>query len=122
MEELQTYVRGAVNYYEPGITYREALELESWLRTRVRLYYWNATVRSTGNIAKRKPQSREADKQWGKPRTRRRNLLRLGIAREKVHMASRVRKGLPPVGRPSGSSPCWLSQLRFGCGDCVIPQ
>ena len=35
MEELQTYVRGAVNYYEPGITYREALELESWLRTRV---------------------------------------------------------------------------------------
>jgi RNA-directed DNA polymerase len=72
MEELQTYVRGAVNYYEPGITYREALELESWLRTRVRLYYW---------------------KQWGKPRTRRRNLLRLGIAREKVHMASRSRKG-----------------------------
>ena len=72
MEELQTYVRGAVNYYEPGITYREALELERWLRTRVRLYYW---------------------KQWGKPRTRRRNLLRLGIAREKVHMASRSRKG-----------------------------
>lgn len=72
MEELQTYVRGAVNYYEPGMTYREALELESWLRTRMRLYYW---------------------KQWGRPRARRRNLLRLGIAREKVHMASRSRKG-----------------------------
>lgn len=72
MEELQIYVRGAVNYYEPGITYREALELERWLRSRVRLYYW---------------------KQWGRPRARRRNLIRLGIAREKVHMASRSRKG-----------------------------
>jgi hypothetical protein len=112
MEELQIYVRGAVNYYEPGITYREALELESWLRTRVRHYYWNATVRSTGNIAKGKPQSpakrinsggaAQRAPRSGKPRTRRRNLLRLGIAREKVHMASRSRKGLPPVGRPSG--------------------
>jgi len=72
MEDLQRYVRGAVNYYEPGITYREALALDSWLRTRVRLYYW---------------------KQWGRPRARRRNLLRLGIAREEVHKASRSRKG-----------------------------
>ena len=45
--ELQTYVRGAFNYYGLGILYREALELDSWLRTRVRLYYW---------------------KQWGRPR------------------------------------------------------
>ena len=32
-------------------------------------------------------------KQWGRPRTRRRNLLRLGIGRHEVHMASRSRKG-----------------------------
>ena len=72
MEELQQYVRGAVNYYEPGMTYSETRDLDGWLRRRVRLYYW---------------------KQWGRPRARRRNLLRLGVNREKVHMASRSRKG-----------------------------
>ena len=72
MEDLQLFVRGALNYYSCGMTYREVCELDGWLRRRVRLYYW---------------------KQWGRPRTRRRNLLRLGINREKVHMASRSRKG-----------------------------
>jgi len=95
MEELQLFVRGALNYYSLGMTYAEARGLDGWLRRRVRLYYW---------------------KQWGRPRARRRNLIKLGINRATVHMASRSRKGLPPVGRPSGSSACWLSQLRFGCG------
>lgn len=72
MEELQQFVRGAVNYYALGMNYGEARELDGWLRRRVRLYYW---------------------KQWGRPRTRRRNLLRLGIARAEVHKASRSRKG-----------------------------
>lgn len=72
MEDLQQFVRGAVNYYEPGMTYREARALDGWLRRRVRLYYW---------------------KQWGRPRTRRRNLIRLGISKAEVHKASRSRKG-----------------------------
>jgi RNA-directed DNA polymerase len=72
MEELQQYIRGAVNYYTIGMTYAEARELDGWLRRRIRLYYW---------------------KQWGRPRARRRNLLRLGSDRETVHMASRSRKG-----------------------------
>ena len=54
------------------MNYGEARELDGWLRRRVRLYYW---------------------KQWGRPRTRRRNLLRLGINRAEVHKASRSRKG-----------------------------
>ena len=70
--ELQTYVRGAFNYYSLGIAFGEARELDGWLRRRVRLYYW---------------------KQWGRPRTRRRKLLRLGIGRDEVHKASRSRKG-----------------------------
>jgi RNA-directed DNA polymerase len=70
--ELATYVRGAFNYYEPGVAFGEARELDRWMRRRVRLYYW---------------------KQWGRPRTRRRKLLKLGIGREEVHMASRSRKG-----------------------------
>ena len=70
--DLQAYLRGAVNYYAIGIPFGEIRALDSWLRRRMRLYYW---------------------KQWGRPRTRRRNLLRLGIAREEVHRASRARKG-----------------------------
>jgi RNA-directed DNA polymerase len=70
--ELAQYVRGAFNYYEPGVAFGEARELDRWMRRRVRLYYW---------------------KQWGRPRTRRRKLLKLGIGRDEVHLASRSRKG-----------------------------
>ena len=72
MEELQLFVRGAVNYYSLGMTYAETRELDGWLRRRMRLYYW---------------------KQWKRPRARRRNLIKLGINRETVHLASRSRKG-----------------------------
>ena len=72
VSELKMYVRGALNYYGRWMKYGEARELDSWMRMRVRLYHW---------------------KQWGRPRTRRRKLLALGIGREEVHMASRSRKG-----------------------------
>ena len=72
IDELKVYVRGAFNYYAPGITYKESRELDSWLRRKVRAYYW---------------------KQWGRPRTRRRRLLSLGIGRNEVKLASRSRKG-----------------------------
>ena len=39
IEELKLYVRGAINYYEPGVTYKESRELDSWLRRKVRAYY-----------------------------------------------------------------------------------
>jgi hypothetical protein len=45
------------------------------------------------NKGEAKPQSRKADKQWGRPRARRRNLLRLGINRESVYLAGSIRKG-----------------------------
>jgi RNA-directed DNA polymerase len=70
--ELATYLRGAFNYYQLGIGFGEARELDRWLRSRVRLYYW---------------------KQWGRPKTRRRKLLKLGIGRDEVKLASRSRKG-----------------------------
>ncbi len=53
-------------------TYTEVLDLSQWVRQRVRLYYW---------------------KQWKQPRTRRRNLLALGVNPNKVHLATRSRKG-----------------------------
>ena len=70
--ELQSYLRGSMNYYACGIPYGEVRELDGWLRRRMRLYYW---------------------KQWGRPRTRRRRLISLGIDRDEVHRASRSRKG-----------------------------
>lgn len=73
IEDLNRYVRGALNYYAIGIPWRDVLELDGWVRRRMRLYYW---------------------KQWGRPRARRRNLLRLGTPRDIVHMASRSRKGM----------------------------
>ena len=66
------------NNGKPGIDgmevgdFPEARELDGWLRRRMRLYYW---------------------KQWGRSRTRRRKLLKLGIGRHEVHKASRSRKG-----------------------------
>ncbi len=72
LEELRAYIRGAMNYYAKGMSYGEARDLDAWVRSRMRLYYW---------------------KQWGRPRTRRRKLMRLGIGREEVHKASRSRKG-----------------------------
>ena len=80
IDELRLYVRGWLNYYKLSATYTEVLRLSEWLRRRVRLYYW---------------------KQWKQPRTRRRHLLALGVFPEKVHMATRSRKGYWRMSRNS---------------------
>lgn len=72
IDELRRYILGWLNYYKLSATYTEVLKLSEWVRRRVRLYYW---------------------KQWKQPRTRRRNLLALGIDPAKVHQATRSRKG-----------------------------
>ena len=72
LSELRRYVVGWLNYFGISHTYKVLLELEEWVRRRVRLYYW---------------------KQWKQPRTRRRRLLALGIHPERVKLATRSRKG-----------------------------
>ena len=72
INELRKYANGWMNYFGISHTYRVVLELDDWMRRRVRMYYW---------------------KQWKSPRTRRRHLIRMGINPERVHMASRSRKG-----------------------------
>lgn len=72
IDELRKFANGWMNYFGISQTYREVLMLDEWMRRRVRLYYW---------------------KQWKGPRTRRRNLLKLGANPKKVHMATRSRKG-----------------------------
>ena len=72
IDELRRYAVGWMNYFGISKTYREVLELDEWIRRRVRLYYW---------------------KQWQRPRARRRNLIKLGIDPSEVYKASRSRKG-----------------------------
>jgi hypothetical protein len=95
IDELRLYVRGWLNYYKLSATYTEVLKLSEWLRRRVRLYYW---------------------KQWKQPRTRRRHLLALGIFPDRVHMATRSRKGYWRMSRNSivhaALSNRWLEEQR----------
>lgn len=98
MEELQRFVRGAVNYYALGMPHRNTRELDQWMRRRVRLYYW---------------------KQWGRPRTRRRNLIALGINRDRVHLASRSRKG---PWRMSQNSLVKMAMTNEWLADQGVPQ
>jgi RNA-directed DNA polymerase len=70
--ELRRYVIGWLGYFGISNTYKELLALEDWMRRGVRLYYW---------------------KQWKQPRTRRRNLIKLGANPKQVKLATRSRKG-----------------------------
>jgi len=72
LERLRLYVNGWLGYYAIGVPYKDIRYLDQWLRRRVRLCYW---------------------KQWRIPRTRFRNLLKLGINRSAIKQASRCRKG-----------------------------
>ena len=70
--ELRRYVTGWLHYFGISHSYKVLVELEEWMRRRVRLYYW---------------------KQWKQPRTRRRHLIAMGIPPEEVKLATRSRKG-----------------------------
>ena len=72
IRELRRYVQGWMNYFGISHTYAQVLELDEWIRRRVRLYHW---------------------KQWKRPGTRRRHLIQLGIDPGEVYRASRSRKG-----------------------------
>jgi RNA-directed DNA polymerase len=58
IRKLSVYLRGWINYYGIGNQYQRCVDLDHWVRRRVRMCYW---------------------KQWGRPRTKIRNLIRLGV-------------------------------------------
>ena len=68
LRELRRYAVGWMNYFGISQAYRIIPELDQWLRRRVRMYYW---------------------KQWKRARTRRRQLIRLGIHPAEVSKATR---------------------------------
>lgn len=58
IQELSIYLRGWINYVGIANQYQQCVELDHWIRRRIRMCYW---------------------KQWRKPRTKIRNLIHLGV-------------------------------------------
>jgi RNA-directed DNA polymerase len=81
-----------MNYFGITQAYRVIPELDQWLRRRVRMYYW---------------------KEWKRGRTRRRQLIRLGIDRAEVYKPGAV---IGPTGLWPAAALCsalddrWLAE------------
>ena len=56
--ELTQYLRGWINYFGIAQGYQKCIELDHWIRRRLRMSYW---------------------KSWRRVRTKIRNLMRLGV-------------------------------------------
>ena len=70
--KLSQYLRGWINYFGIANCYQLCLDLDHWIRRRVRMAYW---------------------RQWRKPRTKVRNLMKRG-----VHVQSAVACGITSKG------------------------
>ena len=70
--KLSQYLRGWINYFGIASGYQRCVELDHWIRRRVRMAYW---------------------RQWRKPRTKVRSLMKLG-----VHVQAAVACGLTSKG------------------------
>ena len=72
MERIKVYARGWLNYYGIASMKNNLDDLNGWLYHRIRMCIW---------------------KQWKLPRTKKRNLIKLGIPEYYAHMAANSRKG-----------------------------
>jgi RNA-directed DNA polymerase len=72
LSELRSYVRGWMGYFGLASQLKLFARLDQWIRRRIRCCYW---------------------KQWRRPKTRRRNLIRLGVPRRQAIRHARSRKG-----------------------------
>lgn len=103
--ELSRYLRGWMGYFGLASTKNVFSQLDGWIRRRVRMYLW---------------------KQWRLPRTRIRNLLRLGVSRHQAITHGASRKGYwrlsKTLGGHVGMTKQWLRHqglvfLRYLWGD-----
>ena len=72
MQEIKVYMTGWLNYYGIASLKTKMREWDEWLRHRIRAYIW---------------------KQWKKPKTKRRNLMKLGVPEYYAYMAANSRRG-----------------------------
>jgi RNA-directed DNA polymerase len=72
LSELRSYVRGWMGYFGVASQLKLFDRLDQWIRRRVRMCYW---------------------KQWRRPKTRRRELIRLGVPRRQAIRHARSRQG-----------------------------
>lgn len=72
LEKIKVYARGWLNYYGIASMKNPIDDINGWLYHRIRMCIW---------------------KQWKKPRTKERNLRKMGIPEYYAHMAANSRKG-----------------------------
>lgn len=72
MQEIKVYMTGWLNYYGIASLKTKMKEWDEWLRHRIRAYIW---------------------KQWKKPKTKLKNLMKLGVPEYYAHMAANSRRG-----------------------------
>ena len=72
MKEVKQYMTGWLNYYAIASMKQRMRKWDKWLRHRIRAYIW---------------------KQWKKPRTKLRNLMKLGVPEYFARMAANSRRG-----------------------------
>lgn len=70
--KISQYLRGWIAYYGIANTYQQCVDIDCWIKRRVRMCYW---------------------RQWRKPRTKVRNLMKLG-----VHVQAAVACGITSKG------------------------
>ncbi len=76
MKEVKKYVCGWLGYYHIANLKRKLQDWNGWLRRRIRMYIW---------------------KQWKNPKTRIKNLIKLGIPAKEAHRWGYTRKGYWPI-------------------------
>jgi RNA-directed DNA polymerase len=70
--DIRTYVQGWMNYFGIALKYNDAVEMDHWLRRRIRMCYW---------------------KQWRRARRRIGELIKLGAPRYQAILTGLSRKG-----------------------------
>lgn len=71
MQEIKVYMTGWLNYYGIAFLKTKMREWDEWLRHRIRAYIW---------------------KQWKKPKTKLKNLMKLGVPEYYAYMAANSRR------------------------------
>lgn len=72
LKKIEKYVRGWLNHYGIASMKGNIEEINGWLYRRIRMCIW---------------------KQWKRPRTKMRNLMKLGVSRDLAFIAANTRRG-----------------------------